>query len=232
MKIRIYLTANNEGIPFNYTHQLCGIFHQWIGPNDLHNMMSLYSLGWLNKAKAKDGKLWFDEGTHWDIGIFNDSIAEQLVRGLLLKEFYFYGMQIRKVARLEPPEFDNGRHRFLANSPVVLRRIEDDQSRTFLLYSDGYESNHALTRLLRHKLDKAGKKDLSDKVYVRFDDTFRNPKTKLIDIKGIKNKGSVCPVIAEGPPEALEFLWTVGAGEMTGVGFGSLDHTATIRNGR
>lgn len=228
MKFRIYLSANTEPVPYNYAHSLCGVFHQWLGPNDLHNMMSLYSLGWLNKARAANGGLWFENGSHWDIGIYNDDIAERLIRGLLLKDFWFFGMQIRKVARLEPPDFSEGRHRFLANSPIILRKMLDDGTRKYLLYSDGFESTHALTRLFRGKLREAGKKELAETVYARFDDGFRNPKTKLVDIKGIKNKGSVCPVIAEGPPEALEFLWEVGAGELTGVGFGSLDHTAPL----
>lgn len=228
MKFRIYLSPNKEAIPFNYSHQLCGVFHRWLGPNDLHNMLSLYSLGWLSGAKAVNGGLWFENGSHWDIGIHDDLIAERLVRGLLLRDFNFYGMHIRKVGRLEPPEFEGGKHRFLASSPVILRKVEQDFSKTFILFNQKQESKMALKKIWAHKLREAKKEALIPEVSIRFDDQFRNPKTKLVDIKGIKNKGSVCPIIAQGPPEALEFLWEVGAGELTGVGFGSLNHTAPL----
>lgn len=233
MKFRIHLTANQASIPFNYAHKLCGIFHQWMGPNDLHNIMSLYSLGWLSgPGKAEKGALWFKDGAHWDIGIYDDAVAERLVRGLLLKDFEFYSMAIRKVEKLALPDFSDGKHRFLTNSPVLLRRTEDDRSKTFILYNQPEESRAMLTRIWRHKLKEAGKEALADRVSASFDQAFRRPKTRLIDIKGIKNKGSVCPVIAEGPSEALEFLWETGAGELTGTGFGSLNHTALIRNGQ
>ena len=232
MKFRIHLTANETGIPFNYSHQLCGIFHQWLGPNELHDMMSLYSLGWLSgRAQAQNGTLWFNKGAHWDIGIHDDAIAERLVRGLLLKEFHFHGMGIRKAEKLEPPAFSENKHRFLTNSPVMLRRTEDDRSKTFVLYDKPEESSAMMTRIWKHKLREAGKEELADSVAASFDRSFPRPKTRLIDIKGIKNKGSVCPVIAEGPPEALEFLWETGVGELTGTGFGSLNHTAALRNG-
>jgi CRISPR-associated endoribonuclease Cas6 len=233
MKFRIHLTPNLEPVPFNYAHRLCGVFHRWLGPNDLHNMLSLYSLGWLTGAKSVNGGLFFEHGSHWDIGIYDNSIAEQLVRGLLLRDFNFFGMQIRKVARLESPGFEEGRHRFLVASPVILRKVEDDYSKTFILFNQPKESTFALKKVLAHKLREAKKEHLIPEVSIRFDQNFRNAKTKLIDIKGIKNKGSVCPIIAEGPAEALEFLWEVGAGELTGVGFGSLNHTAPLdKHGR
>lgn len=232
MKFRIHFTANDSGVPFNYSHRLCGIFHQWLGPNDLHDMMSLYSLGWLSgKARAHNGALWFNNGATWDIGIYDDEIAERLVRGLLLKEFVFHGMQIRKIERLAPPDFSERTHRFLTNSPVILRRSEPDRSRTYILYNQPEESSRLMTGIWKHKLREAGKEDLCDDVSVVFDKNFPRPKTKLIDIKGIKNKGSVCPVIAKGSPEALKFFWETGAGELTGTGFGSLDHTSKLRNG-
>ncbi|MCC5904837.1 MAG: CRISPR-associated endoribonuclease Cas6 [Balneolaceae bacterium] len=228
MKIRIRFSENAEPVPFQYPYQLCGLFHHWLGNNDLHGKISLYSLGWLKgKTDVKNGALHFPRGAVWDIGIYNSGISEQMIRGLLLKDFVFHGMQIKKVDRLKPPAFHEGSHRFLAGSPVLLRKVEQDGSRTHVIYDDPASST-ILNRLI-HK--KASEADFGpgEELSLRFDSTYRNPKTKLVDIKGIKNRASVCPVIAEGPPEALEFLWTVGAGELTGVGFGSLDHTATMR---
>lgn len=228
MKIRVFFDSNLESIPFNYPYQLCGLFHHWLGKNDLHGKISLYSLGWLKgKTEIRNHALQFPNGAFWDIGIFNTGISEKLVRGLLLKDFEFHGMKIRRVDRLPAPSFEKGKHRFLAGSPVLLRKVENDGSRTHLIYDDP-ESSEAMDRVIHKKAEEAGFEP-GKELAMRFDETFRNPKTKLVDIKGIKNRASVCPVIAEGSPEALEFLWTVGAGELTGVGFGSLDHTARKR---
>ncbi len=229
MKFRIFLTANSERVPFDYAHQLCSIFHHWLGPNELHDIMSLYSLGWLKGGKATGGGLEFDDGATWDIGIHDDAIAERLVRGLLLKDFDFYGMRIRKVNPLEPPAFSEGSHRFLAGSPVLLRRVEDNGSRTHLTWKDP-ESREVLERGIQKKAGEASLAEAAD-LRLDFDRTYRNPKTRLVTIKDIQNRATVCPLVAEGPPKALEFLWTVGAGELTGVGFGSLDHTDPLRNG-
>lgn len=229
MKFRIHLSANKEPVPFDYPYQLCGIFHHWLGPNDLHAMLSLYSLGWLQgHSKVNDGKLYFPDGAAWDIGIYQNEIAERLVRGLLLKEFEFYGMKIRKATRLDFPINGAGTHRFLAGSPVMLRRVEDDGTRTHITYKDP-GSDHILNRIIHKKAEEADFEPAKS-LRITFDTAYGNPKTKLVDIKGIKNRASVCPVIAEGSAEALTFLWEVGAGEMTGVGFGSLNHTAEYGN--
>ncbi|MCC5935326.1 MAG: CRISPR-associated endoribonuclease Cas6 [Candidatus Cyclonatronum sp.] len=226
MKFRIHLSPNTEAVPFNYAHQLCGIFHHWLGPNELHDMLSLYSLGWLRSGRASGGGLWFSEGTSWDIGIHNDAIAERLVRGLLLKDFRFYGMEIRRVTPLAPPDFSSGRHRFLSDSPVLLRRVEDDQSRTHVTFKDP-DSSRILQQRIRRKAEEAQLPEAAA-LRLRFDPAYRNPKTKLVRLKTIDYRASVCPLLAEGTPEALQFLWTVGAGEMTGVGFGSLGHTGRL----
>ena len=45
---------------------------------------------------------------------------------------------------------------------------------------------------------------------------------KLVDIKGIKHRASLCPVVIEGDPVAISFAWNVGAGHLTGSCFGAL----------
>jgi len=55
---------------------------------------------------------------------------------------------------------------------------------------------------------------------VRFDPTIAQPKSKLIQIKGVDVKGSICPVRIEGNPEAIAHLYYTGLGSSTGMGFG------------
>jgi CRISPR-associated endoribonuclease Cas6 len=69
---------------------------------------------------------------------------------------------------------------------------------------------------------KVGSPVLAKQVSARFDHSFRNARTKLVKIKGIANRASLCPVIVEGTPEAVQFAWNVGIGHGTGSGFGCL----------
>jgi CRISPR/Cas system endoribonuclease Cas6 (RAMP superfamily) len=64
--------------------------------------------------------------------------------------------------------------------------------------------------------------DADKKVRISFDREFVNPKIKLVCIKNIQHHASVCPVIIEGTPEAVQFAWNVGIGNSTGSCFGSL----------
>ena len=61
MRLHFYLTANTEPVPFDYQHYLIGSFHKWMGWNEIHDEISLYSLSWLQGGKMnKDGLVfWF-----------------------------------------------------------------------------------------------------------------------------------------------------------------------------
>jgi CRISPR-associated endoribonuclease Cas6 len=113
------------------------------------------------------------------------------------------------------------RYTFKVGSPVLARSNELEGRVTHYLYSDP-EADAVLTATLRHKLDHAGLDAPHKKVRVSFDKNYRNPKSKLVTIKGIHNRVSICPVTIEGTPEAVAFAWNVGAGHGTGSGFGSL----------
>ncbi len=64
--------------------------------------------------------------------------------------------------------------------------------------------------------------NLPQEVEVSFDTSYENPKTKLVNYKGINIRASFCPVIVKGHPRAVQFAWEVGVGNSTGIGFGAL----------
>lgn len=227
MKFRIHLSPNDEGIPFNYNHQLCGIFHSWLGDNELHDLLSLYSIGGLfhPNSQAKNGSLHFPRGAWWDIGIYHTEIAEKLIGGVLIKSFHFYGMNLRSVERLEEPipETTNKQKRYLASTPVFVRKEEADGNRKFLYFNDP-ESTISLTKTFKRKVSEAGLMDYwIDNTHVRFDQDYPRAKTKMITFKGYKARANQCPVYVNAEPKLQTFLWEVGAGDLTGMGFGSLN---------
>ena len=107
-----------------------------------------------------------------------------------------------------------------------LLEIHDEQYRVVrLIRTHGAiddRADDALTRIFRWKMSLAGLDGEHLASTMRFDRTYVRPRSKLVTIKDIKHRGSECPVIVEGTPEALRFAWLVGAGELTGSGCGGL----------
>lgn len=220
MRLNLRLTANTEPVPFNHLHRLTGALHKWLGWNTVHDGVSLYSFGWLKGGQGGNGHLAFPQGATWRVSFYDTDQAKQLLDGIMQDPTVTCGMRVFEAKEQPVPSF-SGCYRFEVDGPVVARRTRDDGSRQYLTWDDE-AADAVLTRVLRRKLDAAGFEDEHQDARVQFDRTYQNAHTKLAEIKGVKHKGSVCPVVIEGAPEAVRFAWQVGVGELTGSGFGAL----------
>ncbi len=226
MRLHFQLTPNTQIVPFEYQHFLAGAFHKWLGDNDLHDGISLYSLSWLHggvtmrNGKRIEGGLDFPDGALWFVSSHDENLLQKIADGAMRNGEVCCGMNVTEVRAQRTPDFGS-RFCFKVGSPVLARSKEVDGRVTHFLHSDK-EADEVLTQTLRHKMDKAGLGESHKDVRVRFDRAYRGARTKLVTIKGIGNRASVCPVIVEGTPEAVQFAWNVGVGHLTGNGFGSL----------
>ena len=225
MRLHFQLSPNTQTVPFEYQHFLTGYFHRMLGDNDLHDGISLYSLGWLsggvtmNNGK-RSGGLYFPDGARWFVSSPDENLMQRLADGALRDGNVCCGMSVTEVRAQRTPDF-GARFCFKAGSPILAKSKEIDGRVTHFLHSDE-EADEVLTQTLRHKLDKAGFDESHQSATVKFDRNYKSARTKLVTIKGIGNRASVCPVIVEGTPEAVGFAWNVGVGHLTGNGFGSL----------
>jgi CRISPR-associated endoribonuclease Cas6 len=192
-------------VPFAYQHFLTGAFHKWLGANSLHDGISLYSLSWLDGSRMKGGALEFPRGARWFMSFHDESSVEKIVNNALADPEVCCGMSITSIRQQATPRFGT-RHTFKVGSPVLAKSNEVEGKVRHYLFSDP-EADAALTATLRHKLDKAGLGAPHNQATVGFDKTYRNPKTKLVTIKGIHNRATVCPVTVEGTPEAVAPEW-------------------------
>ncbi len=221
MRIQLQLSSNTEPVPYNHLHNLTGAIHKWLGDNTAHDGLSLYSFGWLRGGQPKRGSLHFPSGAAWNISFHDDELARQLIKGIMADPSIAYGMTVQEVREIAPPTFKE-QHIFATDGSAVLaRRKREDGSREYLLW-DSLAANEVLTHLLRKKLEIAGFSGENLNARVAFDRAYARPRPRMATIKGIKHKGSECPVIVEGTPEAIQFAWLVGVGDLTGSGFGSL----------
>jgi CRISPR-associated endoribonuclease Cas6 len=225
MRLQLHLTPNTQPVPFNHLHQLTGALHKWLGPNHLHDGLSLYSFGWLKDANVQKEGLAFRKGTTWNISFFDSQAAKKVVGALMDIPEVAFGMRVAEVHLMPVPPFGERFSFRTDGSAVIARRKREDSSREYLLW-DNPAADQALTRVLEKKLMAAGFTGNDLEVSVRFDRTYANARTRKITIEKnnhkIEHKGSECPVIVEGTPEAVRFAWLVGIGELTGSGFGGV----------
>jgi CRISPR-associated endoribonuclease Cas6 len=218
MRIYLHLTPNTEPVPFDYQHRLVGAFHKWLGENELHDDISLYSLSWLSHGQQRGRGLDFPNGSTFHVSAPNDELLSALVRGVFNGHQVSWGMEVREVSIQRTPDF-GGQQRFLAQSPILIKRKREDGKHHHYYYPADPEANALLTDTLQKKLQKAG---LSADVSVAFDPEFRNPRIKKIRYRDIDIKATYCPVIVTGEARAVQFAWEVGVGNSTGIGFGAL----------
>ena len=217
MRLHFSLTPNTETVPFDYQHFLIGTFHKWMGWNEIHDEISLYSISWLQGSKmVKDG-FDFPNGAKWFISFWDETIGKQLIMSAMKNSDVCCGMVVKEIQMQNTPQFGK-KEKFNVASPVFIRKYDENKKAIHLTTKDE-DADFYLTETLKKKLNRA---NLSTNVNVSFDKNYANPKTKLVTIKNIKNRANFCPIIIEGNPEAIKFGWNVGIGHSTGSCFGAL----------
>ncbi|MCO6497952.1 MAG: CRISPR-associated endoribonuclease Cas6 [Chitinophagaceae bacterium] len=216
MRIYVKLSNNSEQIDFNYQKLLTGVVHKWLGlENEVHGKPARFTFSWIQNTKAEKGGLALSPDSYFFVSAYDDSIIRRITEGILKDNTVFHGIFVRDVILQEPPLFEKVQ-RFSMASPVLLKRRSDNKH---LTYEDaGYEI--ALTENLKTKLEKAGISPEGVEIKLDPDTAYRS--TKLVTYNGIQNKTTFAPLIIKGNNEQLTYVWSVGLGHSTGIGFGAL----------
>ncbi|MBO0932065.1 CRISPR-associated endoribonuclease Cas6 [Fibrella aquatilis] len=219
MRLNLSLTPTRQLIPFDYQQRLVGAFHKWLGDNEQHDGLSLYSLSWLSNGRVNKQRtgLRFDHGASWFISSYNTELLLKVVHGIQTDPEIAFGMSVRSLTIQALPDFSS-EQRFTVASPVFIKRTINGNVE-HILY-DHPQANDFLTETLRRKLRAADLPD--DGVQVVFDSSYSKAQSKLLTFNGIQNRASMCPVIVSGTSEQVAFAWCVGVGNSTGIGFGAL----------
>ncbi|MEG0993376.1 MAG: CRISPR-associated endoribonuclease Cas6 [Bacteroidales bacterium] len=219
MRILLKCTPNTQTIPFDYQQKMIGVLHKWLGENQLHDKISLYSFSWLQKLIPN--KVGFDcpKGTFFFISFFEEDYLKKLIDSILKDPDMFCGIQVAEIQMVNTPQFGE-EERFSLASPVLIKQNIDGNIK-FYTYENP-ESNRILTETILHKMEKAGL-DPDATLRIEFDLSYPKKKTKLVTLHGVKNKTNICPVKVSAKPETLRFIWNVGLGNSTGSSFGALN---------
>ena len=222
MRIRIKTTSNEKILPFDYQGKLIGVIHKWLGNNELHDKIYLYSFSWLLGGVMVDKKGYvFPNGAELLISFHEDQHLKKIIDSILLDSEIFYGLCVKDITIVGSPVFTEEPQRFFLASPIFIkRRIEEIMGYKYYFYDD-QESNQLMTETLKHKMREAGLPE-DDTLRVEFDISYSKKKKKMVTIHGIKSIANMCPVIIHGTQTSKRFAWVVGLGNGTGSGYGAL----------
>ena len=77
MRIHIKTEPGTKELPFNYQPILTGAIHKWIGKNEFHDEVSLYSFSWLTGGKATKSGLSFPFGSQFFISSYDRGFLQE-----------------------------------------------------------------------------------------------------------------------------------------------------------
>jgi len=217
MRVHIQFSKPNEIVPFNHQEILTGAFHKWIGINNIHNDISLYSFSRLNGGRIKEKGLSFPQGAKWFISVYDKELFKKLLSGIVDSPELNWGMRVLDFFVQPEPDFTY-QSEFKVASPIFIKRNTENGQKHYLF--NEAKSSILMTETLQHKMKIAGLKD--DNFKIEFNQKYNSPKTAKITYKGIENRANICPVIITGKPETKAFAWNVGIGNSTGIGFGAI----------
>ena len=219
MRIHISTTKNTSLVPFDYQQKLVGTIHKWIGPNSIHDRISLYSFSWLKGGEMKANALSFPNGATMFLSFYDDDTMKQVVRTILDDPQMFCGMSVVNITIDDVPLLED-RETFYCASPIFIKRKLENGSTKQYTYEDE-QSGLLLKETLLSKMREAGLEE-DETLEIRFDTSYNRKKVKRVRYHGIGNKASLCPVVIKAKPETKLFAWNVGLGNCTGIGFGAI----------
>lgn len=217
MRIHIKINANKTIIPFAHQPLLVGTIHKWLGTNIEHGKVSLYSFSRLEGGILTKHGLKFTDGSSFFFSSYKPELIKKLIIGIQADPVMFNGLEVREVIIEEDPDL-TAKEFFLLGSPIFIKKTID--TRTDHILFDDPRASVCLNETIHTKMHEAGFKDEAFEIY--FDTSYPKATTNLIDYNGIKNKTNWCPVIIKGSSEIKRFIWNVGLGNSTGIGFGAI----------
>ena len=219
MRIKITTTPNSESVPFSYQQKMVGTLHKWIGKNQLHDDISLYSFSWLQGGRKEKDALNFSNGASFFVSFYDEDVLKHIIKNILDDPDMFCGMKVVGITMVDNPDFEEC-SKFLCASPILIKRkLEDGHSKQYV-FTDA-EAGQLMKETLESKMQKAGIEP-DETLDIQFDTSYVKKRTKLVRYHNIGNKASICPIIIKGKPETKLFAWNVGVGNSTGIGFGAI----------
>ena len=219
MRLKINFSGSTKTFTQPLNKEVNGLVHKVIGKgNEYHGTFSRYSVSSMQGGHMdKNGAIIFPTGGHFFISSDDTKFIETIIKGLLknkkdlhIFDMSYTGWEIKDFIVNE--KFDLVR----AISPILL-----SNDKKIVTFSDE-DFIDILTEKSIKKLIKCGYDEKLAKT-IKFE-TFHpeNYKTKMVEIKGVKNIANKVMLVVKGNKAMRKTLYELGLGKCTGFGFGAV----------
>ena len=121
MRVHLKINSANQTIPFDHQPLLVGTFHKWMGTNNEHGEVSLYSFSRLEGGKSTKNGLKFGTEAQLFFSTYDMELIKKIVWGIQLDNTMFHGMTVQEVTLEQDPDLSH-RERFFVASPIFIKR--------------------------------------------------------------------------------------------------------------
>ena len=94
MRLYLQTTPNIQPVPFTYQVNLVGALHKWLGKNQIHDGISLYSLSRLSHGRRVKSGLNFHQGGQFFISAPDTTLIKQIITGIQNDPKIAWGMRV------------------------------------------------------------------------------------------------------------------------------------------
>ena len=246
MRIKI-LADVGDGItlPINYNYQLAGVIYRFLAESDpeyatfLHNegyaaaekRFKLFTFSQLmaERRRITGDKIHFGSTLTWYISSPVERFLSHFADTLLTEGRLSIGqhqLRIKDVTVPRIPRFQSEMH-FRCLSPIVMSTSRERNGKQTMHYC--LPDDPALSELIRQNLIRKhqaihGRTPHDDTLTFTFDEAYIRKRhgrvTRLVDYKGIKIRGIMCPFRVSGNPALIQIGYECGFGDKNSAGFG------------
>ena len=246
--MRIQILADvGKGItlPINYNHLLVGAIYRFLAESNpeyadfLHNegyqaaekRFKLFTFSQLmaERRRITGEQIHFRSTLTWFVSSpiqqFLSHFADTLLTGGRLS-IGSHQLKIKDVTIPRVPRFQH-EMQFRCLSPIVMSTVRqhEGQRRTHYCLPDDPELSELIRQNLLRKHEAIhGRTPQDDTLTFHFDEAYISRKqgrvTRLVDFKGIKIRGIMCPFNVSGSPALIQVGYECGFGDKNSAGFG------------
>ena len=249
MRIRI-LTDVEDGLtlPINYNHLLTGVIYRFLAESDPEYASFLHNEGYITDQKRfklftfsqlmaerrriTGARIHFGSTLTWSVSSPVETFLSHFADTLLSEGRLTLGrhqLQVRDVTVPRIPRFQSEMW-FRCLSPIVMSTVRERDGKQVMHYC--LPDDPAFSELVRQNLIRKheaihGRPPSYDALTLRFDENYIKKRqgrvTRLIDYKGIKVRGVLCPLHVSGSRELMQIGYECGFGDKNSAGFGMVE---------
>ena len=249
MRIKIQVNIKDRlTLPINYNHLLTGVIYRFLAESNpeyatfLHNQgygaeprrFKLFTFSQLmaERRRVTGAQIHFASTLTWSVSSPVEDFLSHFANTLLTEGRLTLGghqLQVQDVTIPHPPRIQS-EMRFRCLSPIVMTTVREREGKRGMHYC--LPDDPELSDLIRQNLIRKhevihARSPHDDKLTFQFDENYivrrQGRVTRLVDFKGIKIKGIMCPLRVSGSTELIQTGYECGFGDKNSAGFGMVD---------